>query len=124
MTTATALRRAEMTGLTPAGDAFRHGLDTELAAATEQAHQAGDDHTEVLAALDRLALMVKALDDTRGAASDESKRLIARALQLGVDPRDLYGRPFSATVVRGIAEQVGIRFERPGPRPRSRPRPE
>lgn len=113
-----------MTGRTPAGDAFSREIRAELHGATEQARAAGDNPDEVLAALDRLADMVTALDETRAATSDETKRLIVRALKLHVDPRDLYGRPFSSTVVRDIAKEVGITFERPGPRPRRRPQPE
>lgn len=112
-----------MTG-PPADDAFSRELRTELVAATEQAQLAGDNLDAIYTALDRLGAMVKALDDVRAAAGEETKELIARALRLGVDPRDLYGRPFSSTIVREVAtKRAGLNFPHRGRRPRTTPNP-
>lgn len=111
-----------MTGPPPAADAFKSGLQTELNAAIRQAQGAGSNAEAVLAALDRLTATVRALDEARSLLASETRILIAKALRLGVDPRDLYGRPFSSTIVRDIAtREVGITFDRRGPRPRTKP---
>jgi hypothetical protein len=96
-------------------------LTAELTGATTQASEAGDDPARVLAALDRFAALIVALDNTRLDASAQTKELIKEALKLGVDPRDLYGRPFSNTIVLRQAKEAGVDVEKRGPRPRRMP---
>lgn len=90
-----------------------------LADACRDAQGADDQDTPaMLAALDRYAGLVSQLADARGLASAGAHDLIARLLRAGVDQRDLYGRPFSATVVRNVARDLGLEPPPPGPRPR------
>lgn len=104
-----------------AGDDVARLLQRELIGATEQAQLAEGEAEKVLAALDRFAALIVAVDNTRLAAASETKKLIEAALRAGVDPRDLYGRPFSNTVVREIAGKLGIKLGKRGPRPRRLP---
>lgn len=103
-------------------------LADELERAKEQATAAGDDPARVLAALDGLAALLVAIDNARLSASTVIADLTDRALVAGVDLRDLYGRPFSDTWVRGrYAELRKAHPDLPapprGPRPRRLPAP-
>lgn len=106
--------------------AVTDALAAELHDATEQADQAGQDPIKVLAALDRFAALIVALDNARLTASAETKKLIDQALVLHTDPRDLYGRPFSDTYVReryAALRKTHKDLPKPprGPRPRRLP---
>lgn len=103
-------------------------LAAELAKAKEQATDAGGDPARVLGALDRLAELLVAIDNARLEASGVIADLTDRALLAEVDLRDLYGRPFSDTWVRG--RYAALRATHPelpapprGPRPRRLPSP-
>lgn len=100
---------------------YADALRRELEAATAKARTATTNHDAALAAADRLASLIRTLDDARRKASDEAKALIGAAVQAGIDPRDFYGRPFSSTIVRDTAARVGVTFPHRGRRPRTRP---
>jgi hypothetical protein len=106
---------------------YADALRRELAAATEQARPATEDHDAALAAADRFADLIRTLEGIRREASDEAKKLIGAAIQSGIDPREFYGRPFTGTVVRDITrESVTPRryadlFAHRGRRPTSKP---
>lgn len=73
-----------------------------------------DDRAEILAELDRAAADYQARQESWA----QARRLIAAALLAGVDPHELYGRPFSSTVVRAIAAELKVPVVRPARRPR------
>jgi hypothetical protein len=89
-------------------------LATTLRRVADGYHDAAQADTaepsDLLAALD----FNTALDDIRRAA----RALVVKALRAGVDQRDLYGKPFSRTVVLQIAEEHGLKDASRGPRPR------
>jgi hypothetical protein len=121
MTSTTEPREMTMTDVTAC-------LADELERAKEQASAAGEDPARVLAALDRLAGLLVAIDNARLSASATIQDLTDRALLGQVDLRDLYGRPFSDTWVRG--RYAALREAHPelpapprGPRPRRLPSP-
>jgi hypothetical protein len=73
-----------------------------------------DDREEILRELDRVAAEYVARQESWA----QARRLIADALLAGVDPHELYGRPFSAPVVRAIAAELNVPVVRPARRPR------
>lgn len=101
----------------PPADDYATALNRELSAAARQADRA-EGSAQILAALDRLSTLITVIDYVRPEASAVTKRVIREALRAGVDPRDLYGRPFSSTVVRQVAADIGMTFPHRGRRPR------
>lgn len=101
----------------------RAALEQELAEALQQSRDApAQDIAAAFAALDRFGTLITAIDAVRWPAAEETRALIKRLLKLGVDPRDLYNRPFSDTVVREIyTKELGQKMPKRGPRPRTTP---
>ncbi len=97
---------------------LKAALLEEIRGAQEQADEAGEDQLKLVHALTRMTDLITALDRARYEVGANVKELIVKALKAGVDPRDLYGRPFSNTLVREIAKEHGVKLPGPGRRPR------
>lgn len=108
-------------GVNVANEALE-ALARELSRARQQSRDADPkDVDATLAALDRFAELVNGIDNARWQAAAATHDLIRRALKLGVDPRDIYDRPFSDTIIRRVVKELNMKMPRPGPRPRRRP---
>ncbi len=83
--------------------------------------QAGDDKKALLRALDAITALHTAVQDARQFIADVGPPTVTRALQAGVDPDMLRGRPYTESQVRKFAREAGLPPKKRGPRRRELP---
>lgn len=96
---------------------YRALLDRELAGIVAEA-RAAQTADQALAALRRVTDLHEALQHARQVVADTAPPLVRQALAEGVDPATLAGQPYTPTVVRRLAREVGLPPQKPGPRRR------
>jgi hypothetical protein len=93
----------------------------EIQTIRELADRAGSDPEALLEVLDRITRLHQAALDARQFIADIGKPTVIRALQAGVDQRDLWGRPYADSQVRRFAREGGLPELPRGPRRRPLP---
>ncbi len=95
-------------------------LAETLRAAAEKAAVAGEDPAKLMEAVHAYAELVVEIDNARLTASTAVRELTEKALLAGVDPMDLYNRPFSGTWVREVFNGLREQGHELEPLPRGR----
>lgn len=106
-----------MAGTVDPGDLVRR----EIQAIRGLADRADADPEALLQVLDRITQLHQAALDARQFIADIGKPTVIRALQSGVDQRDLWGRPYADSQVRKFAREGGLPELPRGPRRRPIP---
>lgn len=88
-------------------------LDSAVDATEQTAQRAtgSQDTTAILAALDELTTLRRAVEQARSRIGEFGPDLVRAALQAGVRPADLMSRPYSPPVVWRHARDLGLTRE-------------